>query len=134
MSLWAILAAPLLAGNDLRSMSAETRDILENREVIAVDQDRAGHQGYRISKDGDKEVWVKQLSGGDWAVGLFNRGEAATTIATSLAALKIQGGVIARDLWTHTDRGQIQDQLSAEVPAHGVALLRLTPAAKKSTR
>ncbi|MFL6438068.1 MAG: glycoside hydrolase family 27 protein [Terriglobales bacterium] len=133
MSLWAILAAPLLAGNDLRSMSAETRDILENRDVIAVDQDRAGHQGYRLSKDGDKEVWVKQLSGGDWALGLFNRGEAATTIATSLAALKIQGIVSARDLWTHNDRGQIRDQLSAEVPAHGVALLRLTPAAQKSS-
>jgi len=134
MSLWAILAAPLLAGNDVRSMSAETRDILENRDVIAIDQDQSGHEGHRLSKNGDKEVWAKQLSGGDWALGLFNRGDATTTVVTSLASLKIQGTVSARDLWAHSDRGQIQDQLSAEVPAHGVVLMRLTSAAQTSNR
>src|SRR5205807_4264630 len=66
MSLWSILAAPLLAGNDIRSMSQATREILENREVIAINQDKAGHQGARLAKDGDKEVWARALDGGDW--------------------------------------------------------------------
>ncbi len=73
-SLWAILAAPLIAGNDLRSMRPEIHDILTNKEVIAVDQDPLGRQGERVVKNGDSEVWSKQLTDGSRAVVLLNRG------------------------------------------------------------
>ena len=126
MSLWAILAAPLLAGNDIRSMSPETRDILENREVIAIDQDKAGHEGYRVAKDGDKEVWAKSLEGGHWAVGLFNRGESTATITANWSDLKLSGKHKVRDLWKHEDHGSVADRFSAEVPAHGVVFIRVS--------
>ena len=125
MSLWSILAAPLLAGNDIRSMTQATRDILENREVIAIDQDKAGQQGSRVSKDGDNEVWARRLAGGDWAVGLFNRGESAATVTAKWSDLKLSGKHKVRDVWAHQDRGAVQDQFSAEVPAHGVILIRI---------
>ena len=124
MSLWAILAAPLLAGNDIRSMSVETRDILTNREVIAVNQDKAGHEGTRVTKDGDKEVWSRQLAGGAWAVGLFNLGEAPATVTVTFAD-GLGGKHKIRDLWAHADRGVFSDHYSADVPAHGVVLLRV---------
>jgi len=75
MSLWAMLAAPLLAGNDLRDMSDETRQIPMNKEVIAIDQDKLGRQGHNISKEGGAEIWTKALENGDLALALFNRGE-----------------------------------------------------------
>jgi hypothetical protein len=92
MSLWALLAAPLLAGNDLSKMTDETKSILMNKAVIAIDQDRLGVQGDRVSKDGDLEVWAKPLSGGGKAVGLFNRGTAPASMSLTLSDL----GVVAR--------------------------------------
>jgi alpha-galactosidase len=74
-SLWAILAAPLIAGNDLRTMRPEIHDILTNKEVIAVDQDTLGRQGERVAKNGDLEVWAKQLKDGSRAVVLSQRGQ-----------------------------------------------------------
>src|SRR5436190_1823813 len=82
-SLWCLLSAPLMAGNDLRSMSKEIKDILTNREVIAVDQDRAGLQGRRVKREGDREVWAKQLADGGRAVVLFNRGAKAAELSVS---------------------------------------------------
>lgn len=125
MSLWCILAAPLLAGNDLRSMSKETLEILANREAIAVDQDKLGKQGYRIAKDGTNEVWAKPLAGGAWAVGLFNRGTDTSKITVRWADLKLKNGRKVRDLWAHTDRGTFPDAFSADVPSHGVVLIRV---------
>lgn len=125
MSLWAILAAPLLAGNDLRSMSPATRAILCNRDVILIDQDKAGHQGYRVSKDGDQEVWAKPLEHGDWAVGLFNLGRAPAKMTAHWSDLKLSGKHKVRDLWQQEDRGS-QDSLSVDVPAHGVVLVRVS--------
>jgi alpha-galactosidase len=125
LSLWALLAAPLLAGNDLRNMTAATREILTNREVIAIDQDSAGHQGYRTSKNGDQEVWAKPLAHGDWAVGLFNRGETPATVLAKWSDLGISGKYKVRDLWEHHELGASEDSFSAEVPPHGVVLLRL---------
>src|SRR5438105_13966230 len=81
MSLWAILAAPLLAGNDLRSPTPEILAILTNREVIAVNQDKLGKQGQRAWQTGVQEVWTRQLAGGRWAVAFFNRGKDAATIS-----------------------------------------------------
>ncbi len=80
MSLWSILAAPLLAGNDLQHQSPETLAILTNREVIAVDQDAAGKQGTRVSKSGDQEIWVKDLADGSKAIALFNLGADSASV------------------------------------------------------
>src|SRR5574337_180961 len=73
MSLWSLLAAPLLAGNDLRSMSPAILEILTNREVIAVDQDKAGQQGRRVAQSGEQEIWSRPLADGGQAIGMFNR-------------------------------------------------------------
>jgi alpha-galactosidase len=93
MSLWALLAAPLLAGNDLSKMTPETKSILMNKAVIAIDQDKLGVQGDRVSQNGDLEIWVKPLSGGGKAVGLFNRGTNAAEMTVTLSDL----GVKARE-------------------------------------
>ncbi|MGI8417545.1 MAG: glycoside hydrolase family 27 protein, partial [Nakamurella sp.] len=104
MSMWAVLAAPLLAGNDLRSMSAATKAILTNKDVIAVDQDRLGVQGRRIAKRGDADVWSKPLANGDRAVLLVNRGAGDLTVQTSTAQVGLPKAksYAVRDLWTHT--------------------------------
>ena len=127
MSLWALLSAPLLAGNDLRSMSDATRQILTNADVIAVDQDAMGRQGRRVRQTGDLEVWSKPLAGGGYAVGLFNRGSAASEISARCEELQACGSYTVRDLWTHQDLGASGPSISATVESHGVKLLKLTP-------
>lgn len=126
MSLWSMLAAPLLAGNDPRDMTQATRDILTNRDVIAIDQDKAGHQGYRVAKSGDNEVWVRPLAKGDLAIALFNRGGSAARITATWSDLKLSGKYRVRDLWQHKDLGRVKDSFSAEVPSHGVVLIRVS--------
>jgi len=123
-SLWCMLAAPLMAVNDLRTMSAETRDILTNREVIAVDQDFLGRQGTRlIAKDG-VEIWAKPLHDGSRALGLFNRGEAQATASFTWPEAGLSGRPSSvRDLWRHSDLAPADNGLSAAVPAHGVVML-----------
>jgi alpha-galactosidase len=125
MSLWSLLAAPLLAGNDLRSMSPETLAILTNREAIAIDQDTAGKQGYRVAQDGATEVWAKPLAGGEWAVGLFNRGPETAKVTVHWKDFGLTGKHRVRDLWAHRERGSQKDQFWYEVPSHGVVLLRV---------
>ena len=127
MSLWAILAAPLLAGNDVRSMTADTVSILLNSEVIAVDQDVAGIQGHRLSVSGDQEIWVKPLSAGRVGVGLFNRGSQPANISVASSALGFSGQVSARDLWTHQAVAFQSGAFQATVPSHGVVMLRVDP-------
>jgi alpha-galactosidase len=124
MSLWSLLAAPLLAGNDLRGVAPDILEILTNKEVIAIDQDVLGEQGVRVSKDEDTEVWVRSLDGGV-AVGLFNRGRTPLPVAATWSALGISGTYKVRDLWAHADRGSGTDAFWANVPPHGVVLLRL---------
>lgn len=126
MSLWAILAAPLLAGNDLPKMTEETKSILMNREVIAVDQDPLGKEGDRVWAQGRLELWSKPLQGGAMAVGLFNRLSGPTHMTFHLSQLGWKGSADARDLWAHKDVGVIKDSYSVWVPRHGVVLLRLT--------
>ncbi|MFL6415670.1 MAG: glycoside hydrolase family 27 protein, partial [Bryobacteraceae bacterium] len=127
MSLWSILAAPLLAGNDLQHMSREILEILINKEVIAIDQDPAGKQGTRVSKSGDAEIWVKALADGSKAVGLFNRGSSEAKVAVNWSdvgfARKPQR---ARDLWQHENVTLEGAQFSTPVPSHGVVLLRVS--------
>ncbi|HEV2425218.1 MAG TPA: glycoside hydrolase family 27 protein [Terriglobia bacterium] len=126
MSLWCILAAPLLAGNDLRSASHETLDILENREVIAVDQDRLGEQGRRVAFTADYGVWTRPLAGGAQAVALVNLSDAAATVSVQWKALGLEGPLHVRDLWAHADRGTETDGFSSKIPAHGVVLIKVT--------
>jgi alpha-galactosidase len=127
MSLWALLAAPLLAGNDLSQMSPATLAILTNREVIAVDQDALGKQGERVWASKADEVWVKPLKGGAFAVGLFNRGGEAGPITLRFADLGLSRPVKARDLWTGKDLGKLHESYTLTVPQHGVVMLKLQP-------
>jgi alpha-galactosidase len=126
MALWAILAAPLLAGNDLRTMTAETKELLTNSEVIAVDQDPKGVQGHRAWEEGPLEIWVKPLADGTQAVGLFNRSDAALGLKLDSKLIVAQPSAKLRDLLDHKDLGSIKDSYSTEVPGHGVALLRVS--------
>jgi len=125
MSLWCLLAAPLLAGNDLSKMTPETMAILTNPEVIAVDQDSKGVQGRRIWEEGPDEVWMKPLSDGGKAVGLFNRGEDAEAIAVNFSDLGISGSAAVRDLWARRDLGSFNGRYQATVPKHGVVLIKV---------
>jgi len=125
MALWAILAAPLLAGNDLRSMTPETKEMLTNAEVIAVDQDSKGVQGHRVWEEGTLEAWVKPLADGSYAVGLFNRTEAAFKMSFDFKTIDIPHPSKLRDLWEHKDLNAEGASYITEVPTHGVALLRV---------
>lgn len=128
-SLWCILAAPLIAGNDLRTMRPEIRDILTNKEVIAVDQDSLGSQGRRVLKTGDREVWAKQTHDGSRAVVLLNRGSTETEITAKWEDLGYPGhlGATVRDLWQKKDLGTFKVQFSASVPSHGVVMITVRP-------
>jgi alpha-galactosidase len=128
-SLWAILAAPLIAGNDLRDMRPEIHDILTNKEVIAVDQDALGREGERVSKNGDAEVWAKQLADGSRAAILLNRGSKEAQIAANWQDLGYPSHVTAsvRDLWQHKDLGKFTEKFSAPVASHAVVMVTVRP-------
>jgi alpha-galactosidase len=125
MSLWVLLAAPLLAGNDLSKMPQDTLAILKNRDVIAIDQDPLGKQGDRVSAVGPKEIWVKPLKGGEKAVGLFNRDDTPLPMTLKLSEIGFPAGAKAYDIWQAKDLGRLQGDYTVTVPRHGVVLLRL---------
>ncbi len=125
MSLWSILAAPLLAGNDLRNMKPSINAILTNREVIAINQDKAGKQGQRVWQSGDQEIWVRDLDGGDKAVTVFNRSAEKADVKVKWADLKLSPAAKGRDLWAHKDVTFEGDSLVANVPSHGVVMWRI---------
>lgn len=127
-SMWAIMASPLLAGNDLRNMSEQTRSILTNKEVIAVNQDAAGIQGIRVVDHGDREVWAKALgsqASGEVAVALFNRGSSAADITVNWDDIGIVGSATVRDLWEHQDKGSFANSYTANVPSHGIVVVKV---------
>ncbi|MDR6531510.1 alpha-galactosidase [Caulobacter rhizosphaerae] len=124
MTLWAMLAAPLMMGHDLRQSSPEVLKMLENREVIAVDQDALGVQGKAVRRDGTTEVWTKPLADGAVAVALFNRGEAAATMTLLPSDAGKSGLTAVRDLWRGADLPA--GSRDFQVPAHGVVMLRVT--------
>jgi len=126
LSLWSMLAAPLIAGNDLRSMTPEIRDILTNPEVLAIDQDPLGQEGKRVSRSGDLEVWSRPIKGGAYAIALFNRGKAPAKITARWSDAGITGKYKLRDLWEHESLGSQDSEYTAEVASHGVVLLRLS--------
>ena len=125
MSLWSILAAPLLAGNDLRNVSPSILAILTNREVIAIDQDAAGKQGRRVWKSGDQEIWMRDLAAGDKAVAVFNRAGETASVTVKWPDLQMNPPSRARDLWEHKDVRFEGPQYIANLPPHGVELLRV---------
>ncbi len=126
MSLWALVAAPLLAGNDVRNMTSATKSILLNKEVIAIDQDSLGKQA-SPRKNGDLETWIKPLADGGAAVGVVNRGSTAMQATVNAGDLQLGGKVNeARDLWGHKDVKFKNGTYSAMVPSHGVLLLKIS--------
>ncbi|MGH3637131.1 MAG: NEW3 domain-containing protein, partial [Mycobacterium sp.] len=127
-SAWAMLAAPLLAGNDLRTMTPATKAILTNREVIAVDQDPLGAQATRLSHNGDADVWVRTLANGDRAVLLLNRGTLPVSISTTAHAVGLPkaAAYTVRDLWQHTTT-ESAGTVAASVPGQSAVLYRLAP-------
>jgi alpha-galactosidase len=128
MGLWALQAAPLIAGNDVRSMSAATKAILTDPEVIDVDRDALGFQAIKAADDGaGHQVWYKPAAGaGVRVVGLLNRGDAAATLSVTWARIGLRAGsATVRDLWARTNRGTFNQSYAIAVPAHGLALLRV---------
>jgi alpha-galactosidase len=128
-SLWALLAAPLIAGNDVRSMVPAIKEVLTNSEVIAVNQDKLGREGRRVKKDGDLEVWAKTLADGSRAVILFNRGAGESKISVAWEEIGYPAHLNAkvRDLWAHKDVGSFTGTYSASVPSHDVVMVKIAP-------
>lgn len=128
-SMWSMMAAPLIAGNDLRNMDEVTREILTNKEVIAVNQDPLGVQCVKIRDDGDEEVYLKPLSNGDFAVALLNRGESEARIRVTAEEMGYSPtpgyGYLVRDLWQHSEFGTLS-VIEADVPVHGTAMFRVS--------
>ena len=136
-SMWCMLAAPLITGNDMQNMSTETRDILTNMEAIAVDQDTLGIQGFRYSAKDGVEIWFKPLAGGDWAMCILNRNKEARdfsfdwkneNVTDSFAKRDANfptATYTLRDLWTKNEKGTTKEILAANVPGHDVLMLRL---------
>jgi alpha-galactosidase len=125
ISLWSLLAAPLIASADLRTISAENLAILSNPEIIAVDQDPAGVQGHRIAEEGPLDIWMKPLADGSKAVGLFNRGEDAAPITVYFKDAGAGESAAVRDLWARKDSGRFKDTFTTQVPSHGAVMLRI---------
>ena len=128
-SLWAVMAAPLIAGNDMANMSKDTHAILTNKEVIAVDQDALGVQANRVLKDGPREVWSRPLKGGGRAVVLLNRSTEPQDIAVNWEQLQYPTHLQAkvRDLWRHADLAPAKGSFGAKVPGHSALMITITP-------
>lgn len=126
-SFWALLAAPLFLGNDVRHMTDDIKRIITNKEVIAVNQDRAGKQGTRVKETTDYEVWLKPLSDGAKAVILFNKKETPAKISLNKNEINEKGKLSVRDLWQHNNKGKWKKKFNATVPAHGVVMLKVSP-------
>nr|WP_297655858.1 glycoside hydrolase family 27 protein [uncultured Prevotella sp.] len=134
-SMWCMLAAPLMAGNDLTKMDKDTHEILTNKEVIAVDQDSLGEQGRRFMDMGEKEIWAKPLANGELAVCFMNRTETPWNLDYNWHAQTIYfanevnmrlNEYKVRDLWKHKDIGTTAKNTKATIPAHGVLMVRLS--------
>ncbi|MGZ3887111.1 MAG: glycoside hydrolase family 27 protein [Flavisolibacter sp.] len=136
-SLWAMLAAPLMAGNDLRKMTSETREVLTNREVIAVNQDELGVEGWKYLEKDSLQTWFRPLGKEDWAVAFVNRSAIPQTlvwdwqknvISDTLSKRELNANRVpykVRDLWLKKDMGQAKKPLRAVIAPHDVLMLRL---------
>jgi alpha-galactosidase len=132
ITLWALLAAPLLIGCDMTQMDRFTIDLLTNDEIIDVNQDPMGKAATRVWKEGELEVWSRPLYDGTVAVGLFNRGYEPAEVTAKWADLRIRGKHVVRDLWQKRDLGEFDDEFRATIPGHGSMLIRIgTPRASE---
>jgi alpha-galactosidase len=131
VTLWALLAAPLLLGCDLTLLDPRTLELLTNDDVIAIDQDPLGRQAIRLAVDGTGEAWLRPLVGRAWAIGLFNRGDRPASVSIEWGAIGLPPIVAARDLWAGSDLGLLRTGHQASIPAHGATLLRLAPVAAR---
>jgi alpha-galactosidase len=128
--LWAMMAAPLIIGADVRKVEQKYLDILGNADIVAVDQDALGKQGVKVRDDGNYEIFAKPLENGDVAVALLNRSDTAARISTTATEAGLPAaphGYLIKDLWT-TQLSQSAATISASVPAHGTAMLRIAAA------
>jgi len=127
-AMWCMVSAPLIAGNDLRSMRPEIREILTNRAMIAIDQDPLGKQGRRIRQKDGREVWVKELAGGRMAVALFNRSGTPVSMTVRWEELGIRGHRTVMDLWKNSKLGIRKGSVTVErVGSHEAKILLLVP-------
>ncbi len=127
MSLWALMAAPLIFSGDMDKLDAFTLNVLCNAEVIDVDQDPLGRQGRIARQTPEEYVLVRELADGSRAVGLFNLSTKPRTVSVALAAIGMSGHPLVRDVWRQRDLGPCPGELRAEIPRHGVQLVRLIP-------
>jgi hypothetical protein len=125
ISLWCLLSAPLLIGCDMQRLDAFTLNLLTNDEVLAIDQDPLGKQAKPVIKEGNIQVWVKELEGGTNAIGIFNLSDKTETYMLNLKTIGIEGKVKVRDLWRQKDIGVFMDVFEAHVPSHGVVLVKI---------
>jgi alpha-galactosidase len=130
ISLWCLLSAPLLIGCDMEKFDDFTLSLLSNDEVLAVDQDSLGRQAMCISTNGNLRVFAKDLADGSKAVGLFNLGGTPATVVANWENLKLSGAQTVRDLWRQKDLGRFEKEFSTTVTPHGVALVKISSAAK----
>jgi alpha-galactosidase len=126
LNLWAVLAAPIMLGNDVRIMTKETLATLSNGEMIAIDQDPLGRQGKRVAQNGQTEVWARPLADGGTAVAFFNRGDQSAPVGVSWQQLGIDGPRRVRDVWRHEDAGMANGRYVVFLTAHSSLLLRLS--------
>ncbi len=127
-SMWCMLAAPLMAGNDVRKMTPEILAVLTNKEVVAIDQDAAGKQGWRFRAEPSREIWVRELANGEWAVALLNTGDTAAELSIDFPHMWFLGGKCEiRDLWDKKAAGTTEKAFTKRLESHDVALLRLKP-------
>jgi alpha-galactosidase len=128
ISLWALLAAPLLLGCDLTMLDGPTLELLTNEEVLTIDQDPLGRQAARAMVEGSAEAWLRPLAGGGWALGLFNRADGPRSVGVEWESIGLPGAVRTRDVWANSHLGVVDGGYQALVPPHGSILLRLDPA------
>ncbi|ALM47947.1 alpha-galactosidase [Flavobacterium psychrophilum] len=139
-TMWAMIASPLIAGNDLRTMSKETTEVLTNKNIIAVNQDKLGIQGFKVSAKDGLEIWAKPLENGDWAVAFLNRSTKAQKVTFDWSKEKIYDEInkldaslnntvyTIKNLWDKKDKGNATTKkvFSADIPSHDIIALRLT--------
>ncbi len=125
VSLWCLLAAPLILSGDITRLDEFTLGLLSNDEVLEVDQDALGRPGRRVASDGPLEIWAKDMEDGSQAVGLFNRGEREMEVIARWQDLSLRGAKNVRDLWRQQDLGQFEGEFRSRVPRHGVRLVRM---------
>jgi alpha-galactosidase len=128
MTLWSLVASPLMFGGDMTKLDDFTLNLLTNDEVLDVNQDPLGKQAALVSKDGDLQVWAKDMADGSKAVGLFNLGEREAEVTARWQTLALRGPMTVRDLWRQKDVGRFDSEFKATVARHGVVLVKVTPA------